>query len=82
MVSLDIYSMDEWVKPEVPDNIMNEIAEAGVIEQWNSITTKAQWEWIGWIRSTKNKSTRQRRIEVGCSKLRKGDKRQCQFDCI
>ena len=80
IVSVDISPMDEWIEPEVPEDIINEIIKAGLIEQWDSITTKAKWEWIRWIRSTKNQPTRQKRIEVTCSKLKKGDKRPCCFD--
>ena len=53
---------------------------AGNIDQWNSLTTKARWEWLRWIRSTKNLDTRQKRINVACDKLQKGDKRPCCFD--
>ncbi len=79
-VSLTIEPANEWAEPEIPGDIMDAIVKAGLINQWNSITTKARWEWLRWIRSTKNTATRQKRIEVACSKLQKGDRRPCCFD--
>jgi hypothetical protein len=40
----------------------------------------ARWEWVRWIKATKNPQTRQRRVEVGISKLRSGKRRPCCFD--
>ena len=79
-VSLSIEPLDEWREPEIPDDIMDAIIKAGLINQWNAITTRAKWDWLRWIRSTDNPSTRQKRIDVACSKLLKGDTRPCCFD--
>ncbi len=79
-VSLIIESTNEWLEPELPKDIMDAVIKAGLIRQWNAITIKARWEWLRWIRSTKNPVTRQKRIDVACSKLQKGDKRPCCFD--
>ena len=79
-VSLNIEPINEWTAPEIPEDIMDAVCKAGLINQWNGLTTKAQWEWLRWIRSTKNPATRQKRIDVACSKLQKGDKRPCCFD--
>lgn len=79
-VHLNIEPMNDWTEPEIPDDIMGAILNAGLIIQWNAITTKARWEWLRWIRSTNNPKTRQKRIDVACSKLEKGDKRPCCFD--
>lgn len=79
-VSLKIEAVDEWIEPEIPESIMSVIIESDVLEQWNSVTTKAKWEWLRWIRSTKNPETRKKRILVACSKLKEGDKRPCCFD--
>lgn len=59
---------------------MDTIKSAGLLSQWNNVTTKAKWDWLRWIRSTNNLSTRNKRIQVACSKLEKGDKRPCCFD--
>ena len=79
-VQLRIEPLDEWIEPDIPEDIMNAIIKADVLEQWNDLTTKAQWDWFRWIRSTKNPETRNKRIDVACSKLQKGDKRPCCFD--
>lgn len=79
-VSLNIEPVNDWTEPEIPDDIMEAIIKAGLINQWNGITTKARWDWLRWIRSTKNPETRQKRIDVACSKLQKGDRRPCCFD--
>ncbi|MFA9464693.1 MAG: YdeI/OmpD-associated family protein [Velocimicrobium sp.] len=79
-VSLDIEPIDEWMEPEIPNDIWGSIIKTGSTFQWNALTTKARWEWIRWIRSTKKPTTRQKRIDVACSKLQKGDKRPCCFD--
>jgi len=79
-VELRIEPLDEWIEPDIPEDIMNAIIKANILEQWSSITIKAQWDWIRWIRSTKNPETRNKRIDVACSKLQKGDKNPCCFD--
>ncbi len=79
-VSLTIEPIDDWKEPEIPDEIMDAIIQAGLINKWDAITTKAKWEWLRWIRSTNNPATRQKRIEVACSKLQNGAKRPCCFD--
>ena len=76
----EIEPTDEWTEPIIPDDIMDAIMREGNIDHWNSLTTKARWEWLRWIRSTKNSQTRQKRINVACDKLQKGDKRPCCFD--
>ena len=78
--SFRIEPINEWIEPEIPEDIMGAILKEGLIDPWNSLTTKARWEWLRWIRSTKNPATRLKRIEVACSKLHKGDKRPCCFD--
>lgn len=80
IVTISIVPAKEWIEPELPTDILDAIDKAGLINQWNGLTTKARWEWLRWIRSTKNQATRQKRIDVACSKLVKGDKRPCCFD--
>ncbi|MDY0236122.1 MAG: YdeI/OmpD-associated family protein [Gudongella sp.] len=79
-LSLNIEPIDKWIEPNISEDIMDAIIKADVLEQWNSTTTKARWDWIRWIRSTTNPETRKKRIDVACSKLLKGDKRPCCFD--
>lgn len=79
-VVINIESSDDWIKPEIPADLMSSIKSSNNLKQWNRVSTKAVWEWIRWIRSTKNPITRARRIEVACDKLSRGDKRPCCFD--
>jgi uncharacterized protein YdeI (YjbR/CyaY-like superfamily) len=44
---------------------------------WEDITPLARNEWICWILDAKKPETRQRRIEVGLSKLKSGMRRPC-----
>lgn len=79
-ISLEIEPISEWKEPEIPEDIKSIFTETGLINHWDSLTTKARWEWLRWIRSTNNPATRQKRIDVACSKFQKGDRRPCCFD--
>lgn len=79
-VSLSIEPINDWNEPNMPEDFMTAIHESGLMNLWSEITPKAKWDWLRFIRSTKNKTTHQRRIEIACSKLQKGDKRPCCFD--
>lgn len=79
-VSLAVEPMTSWLEPELPLDLKYSLDAAELINQWNKITIKAQWEWIRWIRFTNNTETRIKRIEVACSMLKSGKKRPCCFD--
>lgn len=48
-----------------------------VLQLWLNITPLARNEWICWIEDAKKQETRQRRIQVGVSKLKSGVRRPC-----
>jgi uncharacterized protein YdeI (YjbR/CyaY-like superfamily) len=52
-------------------------SDAVVRELWAMITPLARNEWICWVTSAKKDATRNRRIEVGLDKMRKGMRRPC-----
>lgn len=79
-IEMKIKPMKTWFEPEVPEDLIYEIEKANLMDQWQSISTKARWDWIRWIRSTANLETRKKRINVACSKLEKGDRNPCCFD--
>lgn len=79
-VILSILPMKQWNEPDLPRDIIEAINSEGLLKEWNSLTTKAKWDWMRWIRSTKNLDTREKRIRVTCSKLKMGDKRPCCFN--
>ncbi len=80
-VELVIGSTKEWPEPKVPADFRNALAaDPKAAATWNDITPMARWDWIRWIGATRNPATRERRVEVGRSKLRAGKRRPCCFN--
>ncbi|NLD34395.1 MAG: DUF1905 domain-containing protein [Clostridiales bacterium] len=71
---------NDWPEPEMPDDIMEALGRESLLPQWHSLTTKARWAWLRWIRSTANPATRSKRIAVAIDKLQRGDRRPCCFN--
>ncbi|MCW4463940.1 YdeI/OmpD-associated family protein [Glutamicibacter sp. MNS18] len=70
-----------WPETALPADLAAALQEATDLEDtWQSLTPMARWEWVRWVKSTKNPDTRQRRVEVSISKLRDGKRRPCCFD--
>lgn len=77
-VTLAIKPVKEWPEPDVPADVMSAlVARPQARDRWRRITPMARWEWIRWIRATNRQETRERRIEVACSKLEAGERRPC-----
>jgi len=80
-VTLAIEPAKEWPEPEVPEDLQNTLAaDPQMLNLWMDITPMGRWDWVRWIRSTKQPKTRRRRIEAACSKLRAGERRPCCFN--
>ena len=80
-VRLEIESTKEWTEPQVPVDITDALkSNHAARKTWEKVTPMARWEWIRWIRATNNTETRQRRIDVACSKLKSGMRRPCCFN--
>jgi len=80
-VALEVEPTKDWPEPDIPKDFQTALADApGIAELWESITPMARWEWVRWINATKNLQTRERRVEVGISKLQSGKRRPCCFD--
>lgn len=80
-VALEIEPTKEWVSPDVPDDFKKALASAPEAHSlFEDVTPNAQWDWIRWIRATNVAETRKHRIEVACSKLKKGMRRPCCFN--
>ncbi len=80
-VTLTVEPTKEWPEPKIPTDLKNALAGAPQANTlWNEITPMARWDWIRWIRSTKQTETRKRRIEVALSKLKSGIRRPCCFN--
>jgi hypothetical protein len=77
-VKLEIEPKKEWPEPDVPEDWKAALAKHPQAHAlWTKITPMARWEWIRWARATNNQETYKRRIEVGCDKLKKGERRPC-----
>jgi hypothetical protein len=80
-VTLTVEPAADWPEPDLPEDFRAAMAGApDACEVWKSITPMARWEWVRWINATRNRETRERRVEVGISKLRSGQRRPCCFD--
>ncbi len=80
-VKLDFTQSITIPEPDLPSDFTEALTKDTLAMQtWLKTTPKAKWEWMRWIRSTKNAVTRNKRIEVALDKLRKGLKRPCCFN--
>ncbi len=81
-VHLTLEVTKDWPEPEVPRDLADALdgGPAAVRELWEAITPMARWEWVRWVRATRNPATRQRRVDVSVSKLDAGKRRPCCFD--
>ncbi len=80
VIECSITSTKDWAEPTVPEDLLEALETNKIQSQWNSITVKARWEWIRWIRFTKNTDARKKRVETATSMLKSGKKRPCCFD--
>jgi hypothetical protein len=80
-VTVEIEPTKAWPEPDLPPDFRSALdAAPDLAEHWAQITPMARWEWVRWIKATKNPHTRSRRVEVSISKLRNGMRRPCCFD--
>lgn len=79
-VELSFDLLTDWPVPDRPSDVLQEIQAADLEPVWQSLTTRAQWDWLRWIRATKQPATRAKRIGVMISKLSNGDRRPCCFN--
>ena len=70
-----------WPEPGIPEDIRQAINNNPQAQNlWTEITPMARWDWLRWIRSTKNPETRAHRIDIACDKLNNGERRPCCFN--
>jgi hypothetical protein len=80
-VDVSLTPTKQWPEVTVPEDLAAALEEAVDLDEvWQSLTPMARWEWVRWIKATKNPDTRARRVEVGISKLESGKRRPCCFD--
>lgn len=81
VIDVELEAIKEWPEPPVADDIVRALAQNQSAKAlWDKVTPLARWDWVRWINSTGNAQTRQKRIEVACSKLRAGTRRPCCFN--
>jgi len=80
-VTVDVTPTKAWPEPNIPEDLVAALDDApDLADTWDSLTPMARWEWVRWVKATKNPTTRGRRVEVSISKLRDGQRRPCCFD--
>lgn len=80
-ITLDVEVSREWPEPHLPEDLEKALKNSQkAYKTWEDVTPAAHWDWIRWIRSTKNPETRKKRIEVARSKLESGMRRPCCFN--
>lgn len=79
-IVFDFSLASDWHNPPLPADLTKQLKANELMDIWDSLTPKARWEWVRWIRSTKVEATKQKRIGVAISKLSKGDRRPCCFN--
>ena len=80
--TLDIVVSKDWPEPSVPPDLATALTSAPqrIQHLWKEITPMARWEWVRWVKATKNANTRQRRVDVSISKMKSGKRRPCCFN--
>lgn len=79
-VTFEFSVTNDWPEPSLPRELQQQLADHELLPTWHSLSVRARWEWLRWIRSSKNSATRAKRIEVAMSKLSRGDRRPCCFN--
>lgn len=80
-VSLDIRPAAKQPEPRVPADLRKALQAApDALATWKDITPAARRDWILWITTAKQATTRSRRIGNACDMLAGGKRRVCCFD--
>lgn len=81
IVQVTLEPTDEWVEPEVPEDLKKELLAApGANRIWTEISPLARWDWIRWLRAVKTEETRKKHLKIMLDKLNKGIRRPCCFN--
>ena len=80
-VDVVLQTTDDWRDPVLAEDVRSAfMADPVSKDMWQTITPKARWEWVRWIRATNNADTRAKRIRVSIDKMHKGMRRPCCFN--
>jgi hypothetical protein len=78
VATFSIKPTKDWPEPHVPADLKTALEnDPEARKLFEDVTPMARWEWVRWIRATEKEETRKRRIEVGLSKLKHGERRPC-----
>ncbi|KAJ3048875.1 hypothetical protein HK097_010121 [Rhizophlyctis rosea] len=79
-LSITLTPLKKYPAPPLPSDIHEAFRLSNTLDLYYKCTPASQYDWIRWIRSTKNEETRRKRIEVAIDKLGKGSRRPCCFN--
>jgi len=80
-VEVQISPADPEPEPQLPDDLREALeASPAATAAWKDTTTIARVDWIHWLESAKQASTRKSRVDSACDRLSSGKKRVCCFD--
>ena len=80
-VTLEIHPCAQEPEPELPPQFFEVLhASPQAKATWDATTTIARVDWVHWIVSAKQASTRIKRTRDACDMLASGKKRVCCFD--
>lgn len=81
VVTVEILPADPEPEPTLPNDLREAlVASATAKSAWEDTTTIARVDWIHWLESAKQATTRKRRVDSACDMLAAGKKRVCCFD--
>ena len=76
-----IAAVEQEPEPEIPTDLQSALdATPEALVVWRGTTTIARVDWIHWIVTAKQASTRAKRIRDACEMLASGKQRVCCFD--
>lgn len=80
-VRVEIAPASEEPEPRVPADLRKALAAStAALTQWSGLTPRGRRDWIQWIASARQATTRERRIANTCDMLASGKRRVCCFD--
>lgn len=80
-VTVKLSPAKKQMEPTPPQDLAKLLASSPAARAaWESTTTIARIDWVHWIESAKQQSTRDRRVRNACEMLATGKKRVCCFD--
>jgi len=80
-ITLDVSPAPDEVEPNVPPELDEVLAASPAAKvTWDATTTIARIDWIHWIESAKQDTTRLKRVADAGDMLASGKKRVCCFD--